>query len=427
MDGMITPGYFGHSNNGHGNCQWIGGKAALVRLLCQFGTKRMKILEASTLAVPAKADASTTARFEVLDSWRGLCALLVALFHFPATGWLVENDFIRGSYLFVDFFFVLSGFVIAHAYSERLSDGASFKRFMLTRFGRLFPLHFFMLAAFVLYEMARAAFGQETFSGGNTISSLLSNLFMLHGLGVENSLTWNAPSWSISTELFAYLLFGLLTLALGRTALLAFASAVIVAPLFLFAVSPDYMDATHDFGFIRCLYGFATGVLVQAAFVQVAEKPTPDMETRLTWTFTEGAVVLAVGLFVATSFAGPFSLAAPFVFALAVFVFAHEAGYVSRLLRAPIFLSLGALSYSIYMTHLFIQGRMLNAGKLVEKLTGLNMLTADAGGAPVFVAAWALPMAGLMLAVVIAASWLTYRYVEVPGRDWFRKLAQRIR
>lgn len=387
----------------------------------------MSILSLTETPTRSGVFAKADARYEVLDSWRGLCALLVALFHFPAAGWLAENDFIRGSFLFVDFFFVLSGFVIAHAYSERLGDGVSLKRFMLTRFGRLYPLHLFMLVAFVLFELARAAFGQEAFTGGNSISSLLSNLFMLHGLGIENSLTWNAPSWSISTELFAYLLFGLLTLGLGHTALLAFASAVIVAPLFLFAVSPDYMDATHDFGFIRCLYGFATGVLVQAAFVRLAEKPTPDMETRLTWTFTECAVVLAVGLFVATSFAEPFSLAAPFVFALAVFVFAHEAGYVSRLLRAPIFLSLGALSYSIYMTHLFIQGRMLNAGKLAERITGIPMLTADAGGAPIFASVWALPMAGLMLAAVIAASWLTYRHVEVPGRDWFRKLAQRIR
>ena len=392
----------------------------------------MSILDAFQTAAPARATAIAAARFETLDSWRGICALLVALFHFPAAGWLETNGFINGSFLFVDFFFVLSGFVIAHAYADRLKDGVSLKRFMVTRFGRLFPLHAFMLAAFVVFEGLRMALpsvtgGGETFTGGTSFGSLFSNLFLLHGLGFETSLTWNAPSWSISTELFAYLLFGLVTVALGRVALLAFASAVIVAPLFLFAVSPDYMDATYDFGFIRCLYGFSFGVLVQAAFAQLADRPSSDIETRLTWTFAEGAVVLAVGLFVATAYAGPFSIAAPIVFGVAVFIFAHEAGYVSRLLRAPVFLGLGALSYSIYMTHLFIQGRMLNAGKLVEKVTGMQMLTTGGDGSPVFTSAWAMPMAGFMLAAVIAASWLTYRYVEVPGRDWFRKLAQRIK
>ncbi len=205
-----------------------------------------------------------------------------------------------------------------------------------------------------------------------------------------------------------------LTLALGRTALLAFAfrrdrcAAVPVCRL------AGLHDATHDFGFIRCLYGFATGVLVQAAFVQLAEKPTPDMETRLTWTFTECAVVLAVGLFVATSFAGPFSLAAPFVFALAVFVFAHEAGYVSRLLRAPIFpFPRCSVLFDLHDTFVH-SGRMLNAGKLVKKLpayradrrcrwrTGICRQLGIADG-------------GAMLAAVIAASWLTYRHVEVPA------------
>jgi peptidoglycan/LPS O-acetylase OafA/YrhL len=392
----------------------------------------MSILSITETPARSIISAKAEARFEVLDSWRGICALLVALFHFPAAGWLETNGFISGSFLFVDFFFVLSGFVIAHAYTDRLSDGVSLKRFIVTRFGRLFPLHAFMLAAFVAFEMLRMALpsvtgGGETFSGGTSVSSLVSNLFLVHGLGFETSLTWNAPSWSISTELFAYLLFGLVTIALNRVALLAFASAVAVAPLFLFAVSPDYMDATYDFGFIRCLYGFSFGVLVQAAFVQLADKPAPDMETRLTWTFAESAVVLAVSLFVATSFSSPFSLAAPHVFGLAVFIFAHEAGYVSQLLRGRAFLGLGALSYSIYMTHLFIQGRMLNAGKLVEKVTGMQMLTTGSDGATAFTSAWATPMAGVMLAAVIAASWLTYRYVEVPGRDWFRKLAQRIK
>jgi peptidoglycan/LPS O-acetylase OafA/YrhL len=389
----------------------------------------MSILDSFPAAAPARALPVAADRFEVLDSWRGICALLVALFHFPAAGWLQTNGFISGSFLFVDFFFVLSGFVIAHAYTERLTDGISLKRFMVTRFGRLYPLHIFILTAFVVFEMARLTAGHNAFSDGNSVRSLVSNLFMIHGLGMDSSLSWNAPSWSISTELFAYLLFGFVTVALNRVALLAFASAVVVAPLFLFAVSPDYMDATYDFGFIRCLYGFAAGVLVHVAFVQLADKPAPDVGTRLTWTFAEGAVVLAVGLYVATSYVGPFSISAPFVFGLAVLIFVHEAGYISRLLRGRVFLGLGTLSYSIYMTHLFVQGRMLNAAKAAEIYLGVPMLSMSATGgepAPVFSAAWAMPMAGLMLAVVIAASWLSYRYVEVPGRDWFRKLAQRI-
>ena len=126
----------------------------------------MSILDAVQTVAPARAMPVAAERFETLDSWRGICALLVALFHFPAAGWLEKNGFINGSFLFVDFFFVLSGFVIAHAYADRLKDGVSLKRFMVTRFGRLFPLHAFMLAAFVVFEGLRMALPSVTGGGG---------------------------------------------------------------------------------------------------------------------------------------------------------------------------------------------------------------------------------------------------------------------
>ncbi len=58
-------------------------------------------------------------RFEALDGWRGICACLVVLFHFHGYSPLNTSGLIRNSYLFVDFFFVLSGFVIACNYSTR--------------------------------------------------------------------------------------------------------------------------------------------------------------------------------------------------------------------------------------------------------------------------------------------------------------------
>jgi peptidoglycan/LPS O-acetylase OafA/YrhL len=376
-----------------------------------------------------RAASMAKTRFDVLDSWRGICALLVALFHFPAAGWLATNGFIRGSYLFVDFFFVLSGFVIAHAYGERLADGGSLRRFMITRFGRLFPLHAFMLLALMAFELIRwvlpqLAGGEAAFTGAFSVSSIFTNLFMVHGLGVEQGLTWNGPSWSISTELFAYLLFGVTVLLLGRTALLAFSAAIVVAPLFLLAVSPDFMDATWDFGMIRCIYGFSSGVIVHTLYVQAGETPSRDGETVASWTFAEAAVILAVVLFVATSHANALSLFAPLVFGFAVFIFAHEGGLVSRILSARPFLGLGALSYSIYMTHMFVQARMMNVAKVADGHFGASLLEADGAG---FASAWAWPMAGLMVAATLVVSAVTYRLVEVPGREWFREMAKRVR
>ena len=85
--------------------------------------------------------AVATHRYAALDSLRGVCALFVCLFHFRANGPIATLEFVRGSWLFVDFFFVLSGFVIAANYRERLVAGAFLRGFVILRFGRVYPLH----------------------------------------------------------------------------------------------------------------------------------------------------------------------------------------------------------------------------------------------------------------------------------------------
>ena len=76
-----------------------------------------------------------------------MSAALVALFHLQAYSHFYGFSLLRHSYLFVDFFFVLSGFVITANYRKKLLSGFSFWEFMFLRFGRLYPLHFALLAA----------------------------------------------------------------------------------------------------------------------------------------------------------------------------------------------------------------------------------------------------------------------------------------
>src|SRR5882724_8788344 len=148
-------------------------------------------------------------RFEVLDSWRGLSASFVALFHLQAYSHFYDLSLLRHSYLFVDFFFVLSGFVITANYRRKLLSGFSFWQFMFLRFGRLYPLHFAILMALVGLELVRywfdGALGGEIgnkFSGPNSVEAIISNVLLIQGLHVHDGLTWNMPSWSISVEFY---------------------------------------------------------------------------------------------------------------------------------------------------------------------------------------------------------------------------------
>src|SRR5690606_39116617 len=105
------------------------------------------------------------ARFAALDGLRGISAVAVAFFHLPLAFHLFGSPLVREAYIFVDFFFVLSGFVIAHAYGARLTGGAELGDFLVRRIGRLWPLHLATLGALVALEAIRyllaARFGFE--------------------------------------------------------------------------------------------------------------------------------------------------------------------------------------------------------------------------------------------------------------------------
>jgi peptidoglycan/LPS O-acetylase OafA/YrhL len=395
--------------------------------------------------IAARSAAKVGERYEVLDSWRGICALLVALFHFPVMNGFSDSAFLRSAYLFVDFFFVLSGFVIANGYGHRLGDGKAVGRFVFVRFGRLYPLHIFMLAAFVGFELLRLVLpqlrngGEAPFSGGDNLASLLENIFLIHGLGFAHGLSWNSPSWSISTEFFAYMTFALIMLAFGRRAWLVILAPVVLGPIVLLRFSPHYMDATWDYGFVRCLYGFSLGVLLCwsqgraiAGERQRFAAAEYDPVSRAAWTITEIATLVAIFIFVSMGGDNAMGIAAPFVFAFAINVFAYERGLISDLLRLKPFLWLGALSYSIYLTHIFVQSRMINAGGIVDRLFHTSLIgpmvyhgDAVTGFATSDMAA-GVAITAAMVCFTLSLSWLTWHFIEMPLLARFRGAAKRL-
>jgi len=355
-------------------------------------------------------------RFEVLDSWRGIAACLVALFHLRGQTYshLTDITLLRNSYLFVDFFFVLSGFVVAANYQQRFIEGFSIWRFALLRFGRLYPLHISMLGIFILDHLAISMGGlgtvapfQPPYQSADTI---IANLLLIHGLGVFHFLTWNSPSWSISTEFYTYILYALAIGVMKDRIWRVLVPIVLLSPLALWILVGD-MDTTYDYGIIRCVFGFSAGVLV--------------WNLQRTGSLRSGTVLelLSVALIIVFVWAAgttALSIGAPFVFAVAVLVFAAEAGAVSGVLRKRVFLMLGALSYSIYMVHVGVAELLGRAASLLRKTAIIDLFSGTTLGRE----PWEGDVAVLVfLALVLCVSAITYRMIEVPGRAWFRRLA----
>lgn len=379
------------------------------------------------------------ARYQALDSWRGVAAILVVVYHGAFAGPLSVQGVARGGYLWVDFFFVLSGFVIAHAYGDRIGSGRDAAVFLLRRFGRLWPLHATMLMVFLAAE--GFAYAVRVHSGDasvfassandNNTASFSANLVLLNAMGLANGLSWNGPSWSIGAEFWAYVAFsGAALLWRGPARLAALAMIAASAGLFLLFCSPHApkMNTTYDFGFVRALYGFFIGALVQAALDASQERNS----TLPGATAMELGATFGVILFLMFCSDSALSVAAPLAFAPLVFVFAQQAGALSTLLGRPIFVRLGMWSYSIYMIHPIINNvwtRAVKSGVAKFHLAPLRPL--DGFGQLLFTSDSTLENlllqsseVALMIAVVTIASF-TYDWIESPARLVFNAIAVR--
>jgi peptidoglycan/LPS O-acetylase OafA/YrhL len=210
-----------------------------------------------------------TQHYLALDGLRGVAALAVMVMH-KGRWFYAPGGFIPHAWMAVDFFFLLSGFVIAAAYERRLADGMSFGAFARVRLIRLYPLILLGLLLGVAWPLVRLAAGDAGAAGlGPVLFSFARSLFILPPPGVDpvgvGIFPLNGPMWSLAFELavnFAYVLIArrLTTPLLMSTVAI---SALLVAWL-PFGPGLDSGGEANDFwwGVPRTAFGFFAGVLV---------------------------------------------------------------------------------------------------------------------------------------------------------------------
>ena len=156
------------------------------------------------------------AHFAVLDGFRGVAAIAVWYQHAVA-----PIAFFPHSYLAVDFFFVLSGFVIARAYGSRLESGTlGFAEFTAIRLVRLFPMLFFGTVVGFTLLLLRIHFNHDTYLLWPGIKTFALNLFVLPSFyvmrtganGLETPWPFDLPTWSLFFELIANFVYAVVAL-----------------------------------------------------------------------------------------------------------------------------------------------------------------------------------------------------------------------
>lgn len=333
--------------------------------------------------------------------------MVVAAVHLNTFGFINQSALVQNAGRFVDFFFVLSGFVIAFAYREKL-ENRWIAPFVIRRIGRLWPLHLATLAGMLLMAVVGGAFGLEHRSFD--YAQLPANFTLTHAWGFSVPLSWNGPSWSISAEMFAYLSFALLAWVC-RGAVLDVVCALILVGSAVLLIGMPQTGLAFPFDLLaRCLFGFMAGVLAARLWKLTNLRPRGEIPA-LALTFLAVAFVPA-----------HLDVAVVPLFAWVVLVYASDRGPVSQFLHRPFPQLLGLISYSIYMTHyglvIVIKSAMTLFTDLVVQMNDMAVI----GGPWWFGDGLTL----LYLAAVVAVSCITYEWIEKPGRRWFNQSAETI-
>ncbi len=225
--------------------------------------------------------ADSKARPEEIRALAGVRAfppLLIILFHFGEghhyTGWRWLDLLAARGYLWVEFFFALSGFILTHVYGARVAQlftGAGYSSFLKSRLMRLYPVHLFMLFALLLLTLAAKGFSQLdgmpsiyelAYHPDIQVKGFVLSLFLVHAWHTMDRLTWNGASWFVSVEFALCLMFPLYVwLANGKAWRgVALIAAGIAGLAVLNATSKHGLDITFDYGVLRGMADFAIGV-----------------------------------------------------------------------------------------------------------------------------------------------------------------------
>ena len=355
-----------------------------------------------------------------LTGVRAFAALWVVLLHFRANigvhdvinyDWLAARGFWG-----VDFFFVLSGFILSHTYLDSLREAfkryefkPAFKVFLVKRFARIYPLHVVSLALFAGLLFLGQALGERFVSPERcTLVTLLPNLLMIHGWGVTDSLSWNYPSWSISAEWFAYLfVFAVFVRSLASKDIKAGVRLIVYSWLALClynGLNGGSVDDFTSFALPRVAVEFLGGCVLYRLAKDGFGRSLPR------WSLLAGIS----GTLALSQLSSNFEFLLLPLICLILLTLYHGGGYGEGLIANPATVFLGEISYSIYLLHPF--GQIIGDAILKDSARIFSMTDG-----------WLILSAEIIGVILLAA--LVYYMVERPLRGlivrWYAQRTKR--
>jgi peptidoglycan/LPS O-acetylase OafA/YrhL len=342
-----------------------------------------------------------------LTSLRFFAAFWLLLYFFwprLGNGQIARPDLIANGNYGVDLFFILSGFVLAHVYGPMVqNDKYTHKGFMWARFARVYPLHIITLFAMVGIWLLGKTIGAEVPDNAFNVAEIPFHLTLMHAWGYVANDGWNFPSWSISSEWFAYLTFPL-TFAISNVYRnnpilgLIFVSILFYALFVFFGFyGIELTNMTWEGGAIRIIPSFLGGIMLW----QLGQKNIFNPK------YANFGVIASIASIIVVASLGVYpGLIWPLLMALVFFLAETSKVSTKNIMNTKTLVYLGEVSFAMYMVHLPVD---IITCKFIEKFAS-NIHSSTSGGICL--------MAGLVITFLVAI--IAHEFIEKPMRDFLR-------
>ena len=257
----------------------------------------------------------------------------------------------------------------------------------------------------------------QAFAQGHSLWELVTNVLFLQSFGLHWGLSWNGPAWSAALEFYVSILFAVVVLLFPRRKYDVFLGLCVAAGLLLYAVSPNTLFVSHDWGMLRACFSFFAGCLVYDLRLRSSRRlMAPSL-------WEAGCLGLVIA-FAVTTPSGGWQFAFPLAAMIVIYVFSFDQGAISTVLKSSALQKLGLWSYSIYMIHTFIFHVMKMGASFIAQKAKLDLVTWHNDeklmllGTPEQAL---LPALILSVVLVVPVAALTYRWIEKPAMDAARR------
>lgn len=341
-------------------------------------------------------------KLPALDGLRGVASIWVVLHHLCTNKLVFSTPLLENGSMLVDTFFVISGFVMTYQYAGRILNMRDVLIFLWRRIARIWPLHVFilmlMLAPRIFTIMVNGWHSSQLFiyNDDHSFISLIASIFLLHGMGIYNYAVWNGPSWTISVEFFAYVVFCFSVLQ-RRLVFLHITIFIILTSLIVLFSSGFDLSVPLKLSFFRCLFGFFIGSLTCTIFISWNSK-CYNIDHRTLF----GSIITI--LLIVLIWIGPaksYSFLFPVVCSFFIFFLALSEGRISNFLSMKIMQFLGLWSLGIYLIHIPVLNILMKVG---QKLSFLNVDFTRAG--------WSFTSTIFYIILVLLLSALSHKFIE---------------